>query len=90
MELRVWLQSTAATAKRRPPYVHVAAAVTRDLINDQPVQPHAVLADAAANGLDNTCTASVTSCTMASNRFGQILNPRAARGAAGSQIVLVS
>ena len=32
-----------------------------------------------ANGLDNTCTASVTSCVVASVRFGQIIAVRAPR-----------
>ena len=31
------------------------------------------------NGLDNTCTVSVTSCTVATDRFGQILDTRAPR-----------
>jgi hypothetical protein len=37
------------------------------------------LADPLANGLDNTCTVSVTTCTIATDRFGQILNTRAPR-----------
>jgi len=36
-------------------------------------------ADPVANGLDNTCTTSVTSCTVSTDRFGQILNTRAPR-----------
>ena len=35
--------------------------------------------DATASGLDNTCTVSVTSCTVANDRFGQVLNTRAPR-----------
>jgi hypothetical protein len=34
------------------------------------------LADPSANGLDNTCTVSTTSCNVATDRFGQILNTR--------------
>jgi hypothetical protein len=34
------------------------------------------LADPLANGIDNTCTISVTSCTVATDRFGQILSTR--------------
>lgn len=37
------------------------------------------LATPLADGLDNTCTTSVTSCTVTTDRFGQILNTRAAR-----------
>ncbi len=37
------------------------------------------LGDSVANGLDNTCTASVTSCVVASDRFGQIIAVRAPR-----------
>lgn len=37
------------------------------------------LADPLANGLDNTCTTSTTTCTIATDRFGQILNVRAPR-----------
>jgi hypothetical protein len=37
------------------------------------------LADPLANGLDNTCTASVTSCTVANDSFGALLNTRAPR-----------
>jgi hypothetical protein len=37
------------------------------------------LADPLANGLDNTCTTSVSSCTVTTDRFGQILNTRAPR-----------
>lgn len=36
-------------------------------------------ADPNVSGLDNTCTVSVTSCTVANDRFGQILNTRAPR-----------
>ena len=36
-------------------------------------------ADPQANGIDNTCTVSVTSCTVTTDRFGQILNTRAPR-----------
>jgi hypothetical protein len=37
------------------------------------------LADPNVAGLDNTCTVSTTSCTVATDRFGQILATRAAR-----------
>jgi hypothetical protein len=37
------------------------------------------LADPSANGLDNTCTTSVTSCTVVTDRFGQLIGTRAAR-----------
>jgi hypothetical protein len=37
------------------------------------------LADPVANGLDNTCTVSITTCSVATDRFGQILNTRAPR-----------
>jgi hypothetical protein len=37
------------------------------------------LADPAANGLDNTCTVSVTSCTVATDTFGRLLDTRAPR-----------
>jgi hypothetical protein len=37
------------------------------------------LADPLANGLDNTCTVSVTACNISTDRFGQILNTRAPR-----------
>jgi hypothetical protein len=37
------------------------------------------LRDSVANGLDNTCTANVSSCTVASDRFGQIIAVRAPR-----------
>lgn len=37
------------------------------------------LANATADGLDNTCTTSVATCTTAADRFGQILNTRAPR-----------
>lgn len=37
------------------------------------------LADPSANGLDNTCTVSVTSCTVSTDTFGQLLNTRAPR-----------
>jgi hypothetical protein len=37
------------------------------------------LADPSANGLDNTCTTSVTSCTVATDRFGQLIATRAPR-----------
>ena len=36
-------------------------------------------ADPAANGLDNTCTTSVTSCTVATDSFGQLIAARAPR-----------
>ena len=36
-------------------------------------------ADPAANGLDNTCTSSVTTCQVTSDRFGQLIAARAAR-----------
>ncbi len=36
-------------------------------------------ADPLANGLDNTCTISTTSCTVATDTFGQLLNTRAPR-----------
>ena len=36
-------------------------------------------ADPGANGLDNTCTSSVTTCQVASDRFGQLIAARAAR-----------
>lgn len=37
------------------------------------------LADPAANGLDNTCTVSLTTCNPSTDTFGQILNTRAPR-----------
>jgi hypothetical protein len=37
------------------------------------------LADPNVNGIDNTCTVSTTSCTVASDRFGQLIATRAAR-----------
>ena len=37
------------------------------------------LADPAVNGIDNSCTVSVTSCNVATDRFGQLLSTRAAR-----------
>ena len=37
------------------------------------------LADPLANGLDNTCTVSTASCTVATDTFGQLLNTRAPR-----------
>jgi carboxypeptidase family protein len=37
------------------------------------------LADPSANGLDNTCTISLTTCNPANDTFGQILNSRAPR-----------
>ena len=37
------------------------------------------LADPLANGLDNTCTVSLTTCNPSNDRFGQILNTRAPR-----------
>jgi hypothetical protein len=37
------------------------------------------LADPSANGLDNTCTTSTTACNVSTDRFGQVLNTRAAR-----------
>jgi hypothetical protein len=37
------------------------------------------LADASANGLDNTCTISLTTCNPSNDTFGQILNTRAPR-----------
>jgi hypothetical protein len=36
-------------------------------------------ADPAANGLDNTCTVSLTTCNPSNDTFGQILNARAPR-----------
>jgi hypothetical protein len=36
-------------------------------------------ADPAANGLDNTCTVSLTTCNPSTDTFGQILNARAPR-----------
>ena len=37
------------------------------------------LADPTVTGIDNSCTVLVTSCTVATDRFGQILSTRAAR-----------
>jgi hypothetical protein len=37
------------------------------------------LADPTVAGIDNTCTVSTTSCTVATDRFGQLLATRAAR-----------
>jgi hypothetical protein len=37
------------------------------------------LADPSANGLDNTCTLSLTTCNPSNDTFGQILNTRAPR-----------
>ena len=37
------------------------------------------LADPQANGLDNTCTVSLTTCNPSNDTFGQILNTRAPR-----------
>ena len=37
------------------------------------------LADPSANGLDNTCTVSLTTCNPSNDTFGQILNTRAPR-----------
>jgi len=37
------------------------------------------LADPNVGGLDNTCTSSNTTCTVAADRFGQIIATRAAR-----------
>ncbi len=37
------------------------------------------LANPTADGIDNTCTVSVTSCTVSTDRFGQVLNTRAPR-----------
>ncbi len=37
------------------------------------------LADPSANGLDNTCTISLTTCNPSNDTFGQILNTRAPR-----------
>jgi hypothetical protein len=37
------------------------------------------LADPTVNGIDNTCTASVTTCNVAGDRFGQLIATRAAR-----------
>ena len=37
------------------------------------------LADPAVSGIDNTCTVSTTTCTVATDRFGQLLATRAAR-----------
>ncbi|MCA1583433.1 MAG: hypothetical protein LC791_01210 [Acidobacteria bacterium] len=36
-------------------------------------------ANPTADGIDNTCTVSLTSCNVATDRFGQILNTRAPR-----------
>ena len=36
-------------------------------------------ADASANGLDNTCTVSLTTCNPSNDTFGQILGTRAPR-----------
>jgi hypothetical protein len=36
-------------------------------------------ADPLANGLDNTCTTSVTSCTVSTDSFGQLIQVRAPR-----------
>ena len=36
-------------------------------------------ADPQANGLDNTCTVSLTTCNPSNDTFGQILNTRAPR-----------
>jgi len=35
--------------------------------------------DPSATGLDNTCTTSITSCTVATDTFGQLIAVRAAR-----------
>jgi hypothetical protein len=37
------------------------------------------LADPTVTGIDNSCTVSVTSCTVTTDRFGQLLSTRAAR-----------
>ena len=37
------------------------------------------LANPTADGLDNTCTVSVTSCTVANDTFGRLLDTRAPR-----------
>jgi len=37
------------------------------------------LADPSANGLDNTCTVSLTTCNPSNDTFGQVLNTRAPR-----------
>jgi len=37
------------------------------------------LADPSANGLDNTCTISLTTCNPSNDTFGQVLNARAPR-----------
>lgn len=37
------------------------------------------LADPSANGIDNTCTISLTTCNPANDTFGQVLNARAPR-----------
>ncbi len=37
------------------------------------------LADASANGIDNTCTTSLATCNPSNDTFGQILNTRAPR-----------
>jgi hypothetical protein len=37
------------------------------------------LADPLANGLDNTCTSSITTCQVATDRFGQLIAVRAPR-----------
>ena len=36
-------------------------------------------ADPNVNGLDNTCTVSLTTCNPSNDTFGQILNTRAPR-----------
>ena len=41
------------------------------------------LADPSANGLDNTCTVSLTTCNPSNDTFGQILTPGPARDSAG-------
>ncbi len=35
--------------------------------------------DPSATGLDNTCTTSLTSCTVATDKFGQLIAVRAPR-----------
>ena len=37
------------------------------------------LSDPSANGLDNTCTTSITTCTISTDRFGQLIAVRAPR-----------
>lgn len=59
------------------PTSRVRMQVRADLINA--FNQRQWLADPAANGLDNTCTISTTSCTVATDTFGQLLDVRAPR-----------